>query len=105
MSFDACLLFVSAGDKAQAKLPPTAFATYMKATGGIKNNKGVYTITPKQFAKLQTLYFNIGGSKSLLDRCRHIVVLKANSTGPVDKRCAGPQTHPTEWKLYPRHPR
>lgn len=44
-------------------LPSDAFASYINSTGGVLDDAtGLYSITPAQYAALDTLNFNIGGT-------------------------------------------
>lgn len=40
------------------------FNVYINAVGGVNRGDDVYTVTPAQYAKMQTLYFKIGGGES-----------------------------------------
>lgn len=56
---------------------PDAFATYQQLTGGVTDEAtGLLSITPAQFASLQSLFFNIGGvsSHSETTACIHSLV-------------------------------
>ena len=44
-----------------------AFATYQQLTGGVPDETtGLLSITPAQFANLQSLFFNIGGVRVII---------------------------------------
>lgn len=65
---------------------PDAFATYQQLTGGVTDEAtGLLSITPAQFASLQSLFFNIGGVSSSSETavCIHSLVyirrLRSNS--------------------------
>ena len=46
-----------------------AFATYEQLTGGVLDETtGLLSITPAQFANLQSLFFNIGGVRTRLSQ-------------------------------------